>query len=49
MYVGVIVDESLSWNSHISYVTSRVYQTLLKITHRYKAIMLKRRTVLILI
>ena len=27
-YLGVIVDESLSWNSHISYVASTVYPRL---------------------
>ena len=27
-YLGVIVDESLSWNSHLSYVASRVYPKL---------------------
>ena len=27
-YLGVIVDESLSWNSHISYVVSRAYPKL---------------------
>ena len=27
-YLGVIVDESLSWSSHISYVASRVYPKL---------------------
>ena len=27
-YLGVIVDESLSWSSHIFYVASRVYPKL---------------------
>ena len=27
-YLGVVVDESLSWNNHVSYVTSRVYPKL---------------------
>ena len=27
-YLGVIVDESLSWSSHISYVVSRAYPKL---------------------
>ena len=27
-YLGVVVDESLSWNNHVSYVASRVYPKL---------------------
>ena len=27
-YIGVVVDESLSWNNHVSYVASRVYPKL---------------------
>ena len=27
-YLGVAVDESLSWNNHVSYVTSRAYLKL---------------------
>ena len=27
-YFGVVIDESLSWNNHVSYVASRVYPKL---------------------
>ena len=27
-YLGVVVDESLSWNNHVSYIASRVYPKL---------------------
>ena len=27
-YLGIVVDELLSWNNHVSYVTSRVYPKL---------------------
>ena len=28
MYLGVVIDESLSWNNHVSYIASRVYPKL---------------------
>ena len=27
-YLGIVVDESLSWNNHVSYIASRVYPKL---------------------
>ena len=33
-HLGVIADESLSWNSHISYIASRVYPTV-KLLNRF--------------
>ena len=35
-YLGVVVDESLSWNSHMSYVASRVYSKL-KLLNRFSS------------
>ena len=35
-YLGVVVDESLSWNSHMSYVASRVYPKL-KLLNRFSS------------
>ena len=35
-YLGVIVDESLSWNSHISYFAARVYPKF-KLLNRFSS------------
>ena len=54
-YLGVVVDESLSWNNHVSYIASRVYPKL-KLFHRISsflspAILLKiyKMTVLLIL